>query len=94
LSPGSSRLASVTLDVPALPRALCRDSDPDLWFASGHALAVAKRICRACPERAPCLAFAVEHGERFGVWGGLDVSPPGRRARPRGPGRAGAAWDA
>ncbi len=38
----------------------------------------AKRLCGSCPVRVLCLAFAVEHGEAFGVWGGLN--PEERRA--------------
>ena len=30
----------------------------------------AKRICRACPAQAPCLAWALDHGVGSGVWGG------------------------
>lgn len=31
----------------------------------------AKAICAQCPVRAQCLEWAMESGERFGVWGGL-----------------------
>ena len=31
----------------------------------------AKRICQACAVRDECLEFALEHDERFGIWGGL-----------------------
>jgi hypothetical protein len=27
-------------------------------------------MCRICPARAPCLAYAVETGQMFGIWGG------------------------
>ncbi len=30
----------------------------------------AKRICRACPVITQCLAWAVETGEPWGIWGG------------------------
>ncbi|HEX6523076.1 MAG TPA: WhiB family transcriptional regulator [Streptosporangiaceae bacterium] len=36
------------------------------------ASAEAKQICRRCPVRAECLAFATSNDERFGIWGGLD----------------------
>ena len=48
--------------------AACRHADPDLFFpigATGPALrqiSEAKRICRACPARTPCLAWALETG--------------------------------
>lgn len=30
----------------------------------------AKKVCEGCISREPCLEFALEHGERWGVWGG------------------------
>lgn len=52
----------------------CSD-DPELFFptSTGSRAAMqheqAKSICRRCPFRAPCLAWALEHDER-GIWGG------------------------
>jgi WhiB family transcriptional regulator, redox-sensing transcriptional regulator len=54
----------------------CLHADPDLFFpvsATGPALRQvdeAKRICRACPVQAPCLAWALRQGVSSGVWGG------------------------
>jgi WhiB family redox-sensing transcriptional regulator len=31
----------------------------------------AKAICRVCPVQEPCLEFAVEIREPYGIWGGL-----------------------
>ncbi|MFH9353614.1 WhiB family transcriptional regulator [Kitasatospora sp. NPDC017646] len=31
----------------------------------------ARSVCRACPVRTACAAFAVRTGEPFGIWGGL-----------------------
>ncbi len=47
----------------------------------------AKTICSACPVRARCLAFAFEHDEAYGVWGGLN--PEERRALAAAPPRPG-----
>lgn len=56
----------------AFEDALCLQVDPDLFFPdSGQSAEPAKRICRRCPVRAECLEYALRHGERFGVWGGL-----------------------
>lgn len=58
-------------------RAVCRDEDPELFFPignSGPAVAQteeAKAVCRRCPVIEECLAYALETGENFGVWGGL-----------------------
>jgi WhiB family transcriptional regulator, redox-sensing transcriptional regulator len=56
--------------------AACRGADPDLFFpisTTGAALRQieqAKRICRNCPVRIQCLAWAVDNGVTDGVWGG------------------------
>lgn len=56
--------------------AACRHTDPELFFpvgTAGPALAQiyeAKRICRPCPARTQCLAWALDHGVTDGVWGG------------------------
>ena len=49
----------------------CRRADPRLWFSESPAdLELAKRLCRDCPLRAPCLSGAIERAEPWGVWGG------------------------
>jgi WhiB family transcriptional regulator, redox-sensing transcriptional regulator len=64
--------------------AACRHADPDLFFPAGAAgparrqASEAKRICRACPARTPCLAWALDHGVTDGVWGA--TTPAERRA--------------
>ena len=56
--------------------AACRDADPELFFPIGttgpalRQIQEAKRICRTCPARTQCLAWALEHGITDGVWGG------------------------
>ena len=53
-------------------RALCAQTDPDSFFPDkGESPRPAKRVCAACEVRAECLQYALDHGERFGVWGGL-----------------------
>jgi WhiB family redox-sensing transcriptional regulator len=53
-------------------RALCAEVDPDRWFPEkGGSTREAKKVCRACEVRAECLEYALEHDERFGIWGGL-----------------------
>jgi len=57
-------------------RAACRDVDPELFFpvsalgASVAQIEEAKQVCRACPVCGPCLRWALERGEKAGVWGG------------------------
>jgi WhiB family redox-sensing transcriptional regulator len=53
-------------------RALCAQTDPEAFFPEkGGSTREAKRVCRGCEVRAECLEYALEHDERFGIWGGL-----------------------
>jgi WhiB family transcriptional regulator, redox-sensing transcriptional regulator len=51
--------------------AACRGADSDLFFplSKDHEMQ-AVTICGTCPVLDDCLDYAVEAGERFGVWGG------------------------
>ncbi|RMB81709.1 WhiB family transcriptional regulator [Streptomyces shenzhenensis] len=52
--------------------ALCAQTGADFFFPEpGSSVREAKRICGLCPIRAACLDYALDHDERFGVWGGL-----------------------
>ena len=31
----------------------------------------ARGVCASCPVRDDCLQHAIDHGERYGIWGGL-----------------------
>ncbi len=58
-------------------RAICRDSNPELFFPIGTTgmaldqIDAAKTVCDACPVHASCLEFAIETNQEAGVWGGL-----------------------
>ena len=53
-------------------RALCAQTDPEAFFPEkGGSTREAKRICVGCEVKAECLAYALAHDERFGIWGGL-----------------------
>jgi WhiB family redox-sensing transcriptional regulator len=52
-------------------RALCADTSFDLFFPErGESTWPAKRVCVDCPVRNQCLDFALDHMEKFGIWGG------------------------
>ena len=57
---------------------------PELFFPDGSGkgalaqTAAAIVVCAGCPVAGECLSWALESGERFGVWGGL--SEQDRRA--------------
>ena len=71
-------------------------ADYDPFFPdSSEAEAAALAICRVCPVREACLAYAVETRQMFGIWGGKTqrelrrlvagadhVPPPTRRVPP------------
>lgn len=66
----------------ALPGAACRTADPDLFFpdpGDTGAEAQALAVCAGCPVRAQCYARAVENGERWGIWGGVNFAMTGVR---------------
>ena len=53
-------------------QALCAQTDPEAFFPEkGGSTREAKRICQACAVRDECLEYALEHDERFGIWGEL-----------------------
>lgn len=61
---------------------LCAQTDPDAFYPNnGQPTAPAKRVCVGCPVTGDCLAYALAHNERFGVWGG--TSERQRRAMRR-----------
>lgn len=61
-------------------RAACRNAKVDMYPEDqpgrrpGRAIAEAKAVCRWCPVRDECLAYALStetRWTRFGIWGGL-----------------------
>ncbi len=71
----------------------CLGLDPDVFFPErGASTREAKEVCRGCVVRSECLDFAVDNGERFGIWGGLSERERRkvRRARADGHGAASA----
>lgn len=73
----ASSLALANADYSWRNRAICRDTDPDLFFpvgTTGQALvqiARAKEVCDECPVRIDCLEYALETNQDSGIWGGL-----------------------
>jgi WhiB family redox-sensing transcriptional regulator len=57
--------------------ALCRDTDPDLFFPIGTtgyavvAIEEAKRVCAECLVTDACLDYALATNQDSGIWGGL-----------------------
>lgn len=54
---------------------LCAQTDPEAFHPDEHGSVVpAKAVCAVCPVLAECRAYALETGQRFGVWGGLSAN--------------------
>ena len=74
----ASSLALANADYTWRGRAICRDTDPDLFFpvgTTGQALlqiAKAKEVCGECPVSTQCLEYALDTNQDSGIWGGLD----------------------
>lgn len=70
-----------TADPPSLPippawiaGALCAQTDPEAFYPEkGGSTKDAKAICSMCAVRSQCLEYAMEMGERFGIFGGLSA---------------------
>ena len=53
-------------------KANCLGIDPDLFFPErGVSSAQAKSVCRGCVVKEECLEYALQNGEKFGIWGGM-----------------------
>lgn len=60
------------LDVTWQADALCAQTDPELFFPEkGDPGRAAKAVCAACLVRAECLDYALDSGERYGIYGGM-----------------------
>ncbi|MHB8262790.1 MAG: WhiB family transcriptional regulator [Acidimicrobiales bacterium] len=65
-------------------KANCAGVDPDLFFPErGASTREAKSVCRGCIVREDCLEYAICHGEKFGIWGGLSERERRRIRRAR-----------
>ena len=72
------RRPALRVTPPALDGAACKGAGTDLFFGPAAEFvtarqlreAEAKAICAGCPVRLECLAYALDSGEAYGVWGG------------------------
>ena len=73
----ASSLALAASDDTWRDHALCRDTDPELFFPVGTtgvavtAIDHAKRVCEQCTVTQECLDFALDTNQDSGIWGGL-----------------------
>jgi WhiB family redox-sensing transcriptional regulator len=58
-------------------RARCRGLPTEMFFASEHEKGMrriqrdhdAKQVCLSCPVMERCRSYAIDAGERYGIWG-------------------------
>jgi WhiB family redox-sensing transcriptional regulator len=73
-------------------RANCLGVDPDLFFPErGASTKEAKAVCHGCEVQQECLEYALRHGEKFGIWGGMSERERRRIRRQRALARRGLA---
>lgn len=81
----------IPLDRTWQPVALCRGNHSHLFFPPStterkdereRREVRAKSICHICPVKAPCLDYAMEIREPYGIWGGFTEAE--RRAQVAG----------
>lgn len=67
----------------------CHDVPAD-WFhpERGESTTDAKTVCATCPVRVPCLTWALDNHEKFGIWGGTSERERRRIKRRMGAGQA------
>jgi len=69
--------------------ALCRDTDPELFFPVGNTgdaigqIELARTVCNDCQVRTQCLEFALATNQDCGVWGGTSEDERRRIRRER-----------
>ena len=62
----------------------CLGVDPDLFFPErGASTREAKEVCRGCEVRIDCLEYALQNGEKFGIWAGMSERERRRIRRQR-----------
>lgn len=66
-------LGNLLRSVPSHVDAPCLDGAQDWHADSAAQRADAAQRCDGCPILDPCLSAALDRGEEYGVWGGVDL---------------------
>ena len=66
----------------------CNGHNPDLWFprqgeSDSEECRAARAVCITCPIKQPCLEYALDRNEEYGVWGGITARERQRILRNR-----------
>lgn len=55
-------------------KAACRGANTNMFYPNpGEPSTPARQICDTCPVAVECLEYAINNGERYGIWGGTPV---------------------
>ncbi|MCH2426657.1 MAG: WhiB family transcriptional regulator [Acidimicrobiales bacterium] len=77
-------IAKPNLDTDWKDYSNCLGVDPDLFFPErGASTREAKEVCRSCVVQNDCLEYALQNGEKFGIWGGMSERERRRIRRQR-----------
>jgi WhiB family redox-sensing transcriptional regulator len=69
---GEPRFSFKISPPPFYEDALCAQTDPEAFYPEkGGSTREAKKMCLRCDVREQCLEYALEHDERFGIWGSM-----------------------
>lgn len=55
--------------------ALCAQVDTEIFYperGDSASADMARKICSLCDVKVQCLEYALEQGERYGIWGGTN----------------------
>lgn len=63
--------------------AACKGLGPTFFSPSPYSIDAAKAVCADCPVKLKCRRDALDRGELYGVWGGLDPNELQRVRRKR-----------
>ena len=70
--------------------AVCRQTDPELWFPERESPSTAgvittirraQTVCRSCPVQTECLDYALSNNEKAGIWAGINFGTAKARVR-------------
>jgi WhiB family redox-sensing transcriptional regulator len=79
LDPGD---AAATPPVAALSDRACNGVDPAVFFPLNNTeLKTARAICNRCPHRQPCLDWAIDTHQSFGIYGATTPDERGTARR-------------
>ena len=77
LSCVGTKMIPNTTKMPNWDGALCRETDPEIFFPEFSGLIstrIAKRICNKCELKQECLGYALKDYNLQGIWGGTNQS--------------------